>query len=119
MVFGKIEDSFNEPYKVVVEGEEILSVDLRTKTITLCDGWKIKSTGNFYIDADKHILVNSGCDDDPKRPGYRHSVWINTPIDGEGYPVKANPDTLLKLQGERSKLRSINYRLRKKKCDCK
>jgi hypothetical protein len=48
----------------------------------------LTSSGSLYLSADKHVIIESGQDQEPERPGYRHSVWINSPKDNFGRPLK-------------------------------
>ncbi len=48
----------------------------------------LESSGSLYLSAKKHIVIESGQDPEPGRPGYRHSVWINSQKDSFGRPLK-------------------------------
>ena len=45
-------------------------------------------SGSLYLSANKHIVIDSGQDPEPERPGYLHSVWINSKKDNFGRPIK-------------------------------
>jgi hypothetical protein len=47
----------------------------------------LKVKGEFRLVCDKDIIFMSGQDDNPDRPGYRHSIWENPPLNERGQPL--------------------------------
>lgn len=56
--------------------------------IVFLGDFHLETTGSLYLNAQKHIIVNSGQGIEPERPDYRHSVWINSQLDHQNRPLK-------------------------------
>jgi hypothetical protein len=64
-------------------------------TIYFTGDFHLNTTGNMYLTAQKHVVIQSGQDAEPDRPGYRHSVWINSKLDNFGRPLQSFDPGLL------------------------
>lgn len=80
--------AFRAPrYEPVIKLADGIALDLHTKQIVIDGDFGVYATGNVTFRAEKHVIIESGRDDDPQRPGYRHSIWFNPDYDGFGRPV--------------------------------
>lgn len=68
------------------QGFEI-EIDLEKKLIILPEGFHIHSKGDLSLTADKHLLLESGKDEE-ERKGYVHGIWFNADVDEQGRPLK-------------------------------
>lgn len=72
-----------------------MSFDLENRKLILPDGYSIESQGSLNIKARDHLILSSGCDEEPTRPGHYHSIWLNTELDSEGRPLLADEAKIL------------------------
>lgn len=63
--------------------KKIIEFDADTKTITINVDVMLKIKGNFQIDCDKHVILNSGKVDD-KELNEPFSIWLNPVTDSNG-----------------------------------
>lgn len=77
---------FNEifDYVVNVDGSILLKIkgDIHVAT-----------TGEFRVTSAKDVVLLSGQNPNPERPGYVHAIWENPPLDEEGRPLMMIPVT--------------------------
>ena len=80
----------------VLREKKIIEYDEETNTLTVNLDMKIKFKGNFDIDCDKHVVINSGQNIDPERnDGAKYSIWLNPELDENKKPMKyASPPKL-------------------------
>ena len=80
----------------VLREKRIIEYDEETNTLTVNLDMKVKFKGNFDIDCDKHIVINSGQNVDPERnDGAKYSIWLNPELDENKKPMKyASPPKL-------------------------
>jgi len=64
-------------------------LDLNNNAVLLEKETTLHCLENLYLTSDKHVVLMSGCDPDPTRPGYLHSIWLNPDLDADGRPLKA------------------------------
>ena len=64
------------------ETRRLFDFDLETKTLTVNSDFRIKIKGDLYIEAEKHIMINSGETIDPRRTdGLEYSIFFNSKKD--------------------------------------
>jgi len=74
------------------EKQKLFDFDFDTKTLTINSDFRIKIKGDLYIEANKHIMVNSGQKKDPRRDdGLEYSVFLNSKVDKKGQPIVVKP----------------------------
>jgi hypothetical protein len=66
-------------------------IDIENKRIILPDDFALHTTGNLRLTSDKHIIIKSGQGDEPDRPGYQYSIWLNSAEDEAHRPLKGQP----------------------------
>lgn len=72
--------------------EDGSTVDFKTGEIFINGDLKLHVKGNLYINSDKHIIINSGQKDEEYRKGYKYSIWLNSKLDRNGFPIKEEKD---------------------------
>lgn len=64
-----------------------------TRNLLIINGdCQIHSTGSMRISARKHVILQSGQDDEGDRPGYLNSIWFNPELDDENRPIDLDAD---------------------------
>lgn len=63
-------------------------LDTSTNTLTIKKDFKLKIEGTLEIQSNKDIVIDSGRNENPDRPGYLHSIWLNSPKDQDGKPLR-------------------------------
>ena len=62
-------------------------IDLNTRKIVLPEDTHIHCKGNLKFSSDKHVVIQSGKNNEPGRHGYVHSIWLNPKEDRHGRPL--------------------------------
>lgn len=86
----KIKNIFNLLFKK--EPTLYLSADtkiqLQQNSIKIEGDLHLNASGSIYLFADKHIVLQSGRTEEPDRPGYLYSIWMNSDLDQNMNPLK-------------------------------
>ena len=64
------------------------TIQLQQNSIKIEGDLHLNASGSIYLFADKHIVLQSGRTEEPNRPGYLYSIWMNSDLDQNMNPLK-------------------------------
>lgn len=75
-------------FKPILRFNNGVEIDLKYNKIILTKPMHLHCTEDITISSEKNIIIDSGKKDDPNRPGYKYSIWLNCNKDSNGNPLK-------------------------------
>lgn len=78
----------NSKYKPKIRFDNNVEIDLSNNKIIFLKPLHIHCNENLTISSSKHIIIDSGKNKESEREGYNYSIWLNSPKDDKGNPVK-------------------------------
>lgn len=76
-------------FKPVLKIDDNVELDLSNNKIIITKPFHIHCLEDLTISSSKNIIIDSGKKKDPERPGYFYSIWLNSPKDLKGKPLKS------------------------------
>jgi hypothetical protein len=73
-----------------------VEIDFEKNRIILNDPTEIVCNDTLKLISKKHLILRSGQGQEEEREGYRYSIWLNSPEDDRGNPLKKPIEKLLK-----------------------
>ncbi len=75
-------------FKPTIKFSNGVELDIKNNKIILTKPLHIHCMEDIKLTSDKNVIIESGKKNDPNRPGYNYSIWLNCPKDSNGNPLK-------------------------------